>query len=173
MPARQGKSEEKIKSHINTPEQYKYYLDNNCEDKESLFYVSKKQYVDFLKAFFDEVIEAMVYHNKEIKLPFKMGMICIRRYEQKVKMVDGKIINNLPVNWNATLKLWESDPEAKEKKQLVRHRNKNRLLYKFVYYRSKAGYKNKNYYWFKPTRTNKQKLKTAINKGQIEVYNLF
>lgn len=173
MPAREGKSKEKIKSHINTPEQYKYYLENNCENKDSLFYLTKKEYTDFLKAFFDEVMEEMMFGNKEIVLPFKTGVVCIRKFPQKVRIEDGKVINNLPVDYNATLALWERDAEAKANKKLVRHLNKNRMLYKFTYYRSRARFKNKEYYWFKPTRTNKLKLKNAIKEGKIEVYNLF
>lgn len=173
MPAREGKSKEKIKSHINTPEQYKYYINENCESKESLFYIDKKTYTSFLKSFFDEFVDAMIYENKEFNLPYRTGLMCIRKYQQKVKIVDGKVINKLPVDYNATLKLWEEDPEAKEKKQLVRHLNKNRMLYRFVVYKSKARFKNKEYYWFKPTRTNKLKLKDAIKNNMIEVYNLF
>ena len=49
--------------------------------------VMRQGVIDEGKRFFDEVIEAMIYNNKEIVLPFKMGMICIRNYEQKVKVL--------------------------------------------------------------------------------------
>lgn len=173
MPARKGKSEEKIKSDINTPEQYKYYIEHNCKDKESLFYISKKDYTDFLKLFFDEFIDEVLYSNTEMSLPFHTGCITVRKYEQRIKIKDGKVISHLPVNWDATLKLWDVDEEAKENKQLVRFINKNNLIYKFVYIKSRAKFKNKYFYWFKPTRTNKIKLANAIRENQINVYNLF
>jgi len=173
MPARQGKSKEKIKSDINTPEQYKYYIKQNCENKDSLFYLSKKEYTDFLKEFFNEYVDEMLFSNTEMKLPFHTGMISVRKYEQKVKVVDGKIVSNLPINWNATLKLWDSDEEAKTSKKLVKFINKDRLIYKYAFFKSYAKFKNKYFYWFKPTRTNKIKLANAIRNNKIEVYNLF
>lgn len=173
MPAREGKSKEKIKSDINTPEQYKYYIRENCKDKDSLFYISKHEYTEFLKAFFDEYMDELLYSNTQIQLPFHTGMVTIRKYDQKVTVKDGKIITSIPVDWNTTLKLWDSDEEAKKEKKLVRFLNKNRTIYKFVYIKSKAKFKNKYFYWFKPTRTNKQKLNYAIKQNKINVYNLF
>ena len=127
MPAREGKTKEKIKSDINTPEQYKYYLKENCENKDSLFYITKHEYTEFLKLFFNEFMEELLFDNTQ----------------------------------------------AKEDKKLVKFLNKNRTIYKFVYLKSQAKFKNKYFYWFKPTRTNKQKLAGAIKQNKINVYNLF
>ena len=173
MPAREGKTKEKIKSDINTPEQYKYYLKENCENKDSLFYITKHEYTEFLKLFFNEFMEELLFDNTQIQLPYHTGMVSIRKYDQKITIKDGKIISNLPVDWNSTLKLWDSDEQAKEDKKLVKFLNKNRTIYKFVYLKSQAKFKNKYFYWFKPTRTNKQKLAGAIKQNKINVYNLF
>jgi hypothetical protein len=173
MPARQGKSKEKIKSDINLPEQYKYYINNNCENKESSFYVTRTQYSNFLKSLFSLMINNMIHKNDEYQLPYRLGSLCIRKYVQKVKIIDGKLVSNFPVDWNSTLKLWEEDEESKKEKKLIRHINKNKEVYRYIYIKGMANYTNKKFYKFKPTRTNKLKLKTAIENGTVDFYNLF
>lgn len=172
--ARKGKSEEKIKSHINTPEQYEYYLNTNCNDENSLFYVPSKLYTKIIKEINDEIIKCLL-NGDEIKLPYKTGRLSIKKYKQKIhKDKDGNInLSNFPINWDATLKLWEEEPELKKKKHLVRYMNKNLEVYEFVYTRAYANYKNKTACRFRPTRTNKLKLKNAIKNNTIEVFNLF
>lgn len=176
MPARKGKSKEKVKIDIHTEDFFNYYkkytFDGNSESK---FFLTPKQYGAFIKTVFDELTDKIIYENYEFKVPYKMGTICIRKYQKKIKIVDGKVQNNFPVDWNETLKLWERDEEAKRKKVLVKHLNKHSdgFIYKWQWIRNRADIPNRHYWYFRPTRTNKLKLKSAINKGMVDFYNLF
>lgn len=172
---RKGKSEEKIKTHVALPEQYAFYKENNFENDKSFYYVDRKTYSKFLKVFFAKVVDAMITEGFEFVMPFKTGLLAIRKYQQVLKYdKDGKVnLNNLPVNWNATLKLWENDKEAKENKKLIRYLNEDREIYNYKYLKRKANFKNKHYFNFKATRTNKIKLKEAVKKNLVNCFNLF
>lgn len=175
MPARQGKSEEKIKIDIHTKDFYDYYKEHTSDENvESAFYISQGQYGKFIRLFFEELSNSIIEENFEFKMPFRLGVLSIKKYRSVIKEKDGKISNHLPVDWNATLKLWESDTDAKEKKILVKHLNKhsNGYIAKWVWNKSKANFKSRYNWWFRPTRTNKQKLKAAIkNNADFFTFN--
>lgn len=173
--ARNGKSEEVIKSHLTSADYWKHYKDVNFgRNWDSRFAIDKTTYTKFLKIFFDEMIDKIIYENYEWSLPFRLGRIFIRKFQTKVKIEEGKVINNYPPDWNATLALWERDEEARENKTVVKHLNKGTsgYVYRFMYSKRTANYKNKYAWWFKPTRQNKMKLKSAINQG-YDFYNAY
>lgn len=172
---RKGKSEEKIKTHVAIPEQYKYYKNNNFETKDSFYYVSKTTYTKFLKVFFSKVVDAIITEGFEFVMPFRTGILAIRKYQQTLRYDNnGKVnLNNLPVNWNATLNLWEQDEEAKKQKKLIRYLNEDREIYNYRYIKKTANFKNKHYIGFRATRENKIKLKNAIKNNLVNCFNLF
>ena len=48
----------------------------------------------------------------DINLPCQMGRLEIRKYDAKITLQEGKIVTNLPIDWDRTLKLWSEDEEA-------------------------------------------------------------
>lgn len=176
MPARQGKSKEKIKIDIHTEDFFNYYKKHTFDDNaESKFYLTPKQYGAFIKTYFDELTDKMIFENYHFNIPYRMGTLSIRKYQRGIKIVDGKVRDNFPVDWNETLKLWERDEEAKEKKVLVKHLNKHSdgYVYKWIWNRQKMNTPNHMKWYFRPTRTNKLKLKAAINSKMVDFYDLF
>lgn len=103
--------------------------------------------------------------GREIKFPRQMGSLEIRQNDTYVKLKDGKLKTNRMIDWNATLKLWYNDKEAKNKKQLVRLENKK--IFSVFYNRGKAKYNNQVFYEFIPNRALKQKIKENIQSGII------
>lgn len=101
----------------------------------------------------------------EIKLPRQMGSLELRSNNTYVKFKDGKLKTNRMIDWNATLKLWYNDKEAKHKKQLVRLENKK--IFSVFYNRGKAKFTNQVFYEFVPNRALKQKIKENIQLGNI------
>lgn len=173
MPARQGKSKEKIKIDVHTKDFYEYYKEHTFDGNiESVFYLTPREYGKFVRMFFEELSEAIIQENYEFPVPHRLGQISIRKYKSQIKIEDGKVVNNLPVDWNATLKLWEQDKEAKEKKILVKHLNKHSDGYiaKWIWLKSKINAKAKYNWWFRPTRTNKVKLASAIRNKKADFY---
>lgn len=103
--------------------------------------------------------------GKEIKFPRQMGSLELRSNDTYVKFKDGKLKTNRMIDWNATLKLWYKDKEAKYKKQLVRLENKK--IFSVFYNRGKAKFTNQVFYEFIPNRALKQKIKENIQLGNI------
>lgn len=48
----------------------------------------------------------------DVNLPCQMGRLEIRKYDAKITLQEGKIVTNLPIDWDKTLKLWSEDEEA-------------------------------------------------------------
>lgn len=41
-----------------------------------------------------------------------MGRLEIRKYDARITLQEGKVVTNLPIDWDKTLKLWSEDEEA-------------------------------------------------------------
>lgn len=108
--------------------------------------------------------------GKEIRLPHKLGVLEIRKRPTRVSIINGKVVTNLPIDWDETLKLWYEDQEAFEKKMLVRIETEE--VFKVYYNRQKANYNNKSFYEFRPNRELKRKLSEHAREGTLDAYLL-
>lgn len=109
-------------------------------------------------------------NGKEIKLPHRMGTLEIRKKPSRIAIVDGKLTTNLPIDWDATLKLWYDDKESFDNKTLVRVENEE--IYKVYYNKKDANYNNKSFYEFKPNRNIQRNLTKRIRSGNFDAYLL-
>jgi len=71
-----------------------------------------------------------------------------------------------PIDWQATLKLWFEDEEAREQKLLIRTNSK--YVYRVNFNKHDATFNNKIFYDFTLNRFIKKKLKININNGIID-----
>jgi len=136
------------------------------------YFLSKKIYGKVLNDFNEAIRDLIINESFEYKLPYRMGILTIRKHKNTPWINDeGELMNNLPVDWDSTLKLWEEDPEAKEDKKLVRHYNEhtNGYVARWYYGTGKAKYINKSAYSFIPCRTAKLKLKDALKDEDNDV----
>lgn len=162
-----GKQTEKHKAHIKTKDFYDHYAGLHFKgheekrnrviiDRSSPFYVDSKTYGSILEDFNLMIRDEIVNESKDFKMPSRLGTLGIRK-KKRVPYVDddGKVVNNLPIDWNKTRKLWESSPKAKAEKKLVRFYNEhsNGFVAKVRMFKVNANYKNKSIYTFIPTRT--------------------
>lgn len=106
----------------------------------------------------------------DINLPCKMGRLEIRKYDAKITLQGGKVITNLPIDWDRTLKLWSEDEEAYQKRTLIKMEEKE--IFKVYYNRGKANYTNKGFFAFDVNRELKKKLKKNIKEGLVDAYKL-
>lgn len=104
--------------------------------------------------------------GNKVVFPDSMGTLELRKRPSGVSLVDGKLINTYPINWNDTLMLWFNDEEAKKNKTLLRHEVKDTYYVKYNKYQS--YYNNRCFYEFKLNRFIKIALKENINKGKID-----
>lgn len=147
---------------------FKYYRKNKPKDKK--YVLTESQYYSIIRNI-NKLLAEELYNNKPIYLPLHMGVLELRKVQTSLKIVDGKLINSMPVNWEETLKLWASDEECFKNKTLVRLEEKE--VFKVYYAKSMANYNNKIFYQFQLNRTVKRTLTQLIKDNKIEAFNLY
>lgn len=125
------------------------------------------EYLHIIRLINDSLRDFLI-NGKDVTLPEKMGRLELRKIANTIKFVDGKIKTNLPINWDATLKLWYDNPKCKERKQLVRQENTE--TFKIHYNKNKANYNNKTFYEFDANRLLKVNLKKNIKLNKIDAF---
>ena len=174
-----GKQKERYPANVLLVDFYNYYAAKHFAekkegkkrsiiDRDSEYYITKDIYSKIISELNLAVSNMILTENLEFKMPARMGSIGIRKRIPKTWFdKNGKLINTMPPDWKATKDLWASDPDAKEKKKLVRHLNKHSNGYtaRWFYNKLRATYKWKSAYCFLPCRTNQRKL-TAILKDE-------
>lgn len=167
-----GKGTEKLESHYNLPHYYDFYRESTFKnDWNHPYYIKRSLYNKILKEYYKEISRMIIYENYEYKLPSRLGVICIRKYKPLNKIENGELINKLPVDIGATMKLWNSNEEARKKKILLRHLNKHTDGYvaKFFLIKHTANFKNKSLYNFTATRTNKREVTVALKNPKLKI----
>lgn len=101
-----------------------------------------------------------------ITFPSKMGKLELMKETRGVYFNDGKMKVTYPIDWQATLRLWFDDEEARQQKLLIRRNSK--CVYKVRFNKYDATFNNKMFYDFTLNRYIKQKLKHNINNGLID-----
>lgn len=163
----QDKRNHKIKSDYGRADYYKHY----CKKVDKP--VSKERFYAILDDYLNEIHNMISQEGYEYDMPCRIGKIQFRKYKSEVKLSnDGKVINNLPINWKATNKLWEENPNAKEKKILVRHVNKHTGGYTYTlrYIKYNATYKNKTAYKMFINREMRRKTQGPIVQNKIDAF---
>lgn len=149
---------------------YKYYNKNYVSNSNSNYYVDKNTYSNILSDFHEELSNEIIFNNFEFKLPFRLGVLCLRKFKPKLKIVNNKLINHNPPDFKATKELWEKDEEARENKVLVRHLNKhsNGFIFIMKLYKATSNFKNKSLFSFESTRFIKKKIKKAVTEYNVD-----
>ncbi len=117
-------------------------------------------YMEFLM---DKVLD-----GEEVTLPSRLGTLSIIGKKQKVSLDEDGKIKGLAPDWVKTKQLWDSNPQAKEKKQLLYHTNSHtdNTRYKFFWSKQRILIQNKILYSLKITRDNKRAVHNLILKGK-------
>lgn len=160
-----GQRNHKVKGSLGVYDAYKYirknkYFDIGTPIKEKQFYLIIRNV--------SKLLAKEIYEGRPVKLPLRMGEIELRKTPTQLKIVDGQLVNHLPIDWDATLKLWFEDKECYQNRQLVRMDEKE--LFKISYNKVKAEYNNKTFYQFNANRDIKTKLKQNIKAGRIDAF---
>lgn len=103
-------------------------------------------------------------------LPHRLGTIELRKYDTRVSFCDGKLITNLPIDWDRTLKLWSEDEEAYKERTLVKMEEKE--IFKVFYNKRTANYENKSFMQFEVNRDLKRRLKQRIKSKAVDAFKL-
>ena len=106
--------------------------------------------------------------GREIKLPHRLGKIELRKAPVRMSIVNNKLVTNLPIDWDATLKLWYKDEEAYNNRMLVRCEPKE--VFKIFYNKYGAEYTNMSLFEFKPNRELSKQVSNNIKDGILDAY---
>lgn len=157
----------RIKGSLGIYDGYKYYRKNKPKDK--IYILTESQYFAITRKINLLLAEELI-NGEEVKFPYKMGKLELRKIDSMIKIKEGKVVSNLPINWDVTLKLWYEDEEAFKERTLIKMEEKE--VFKIYYNKYLANYKNKSYYEFEVNRDIKKRLKHKIKEGRIEALYL-
>ncbi len=107
----------------------------------------------------------------DINLPNRMGRLELRKYDAKIKVdSNNKVITNLPIDWDRTLKLWSEDEEAYKERILIKMEEKE--IFKVFYNKKSANYENKSFMQFDVNRDIKRSLTQQIKNRAVDAFKL-
>lgn len=137
--------------------------------------INRSLYNNIITDFNNSVRKLIINEELNFYAPHIGIELSIRKDKRKPRIVDGKLINNIPVDWKATNELWNKDSEAKEKKLLVRYNNSHTSGYVYRLYlnKFKSKMKNKNYFKFRTNRIFQRMLSKRIKDPNKEMFDSF
>lgn len=162
-----GPRKHKVTNSNGVYDAYKYLRKNKWFDigrplTEHEFYTIVRQVNNYLA---DELL-----HGQDIVLPHRLGRIELRKYDVRMSIKDGKLVTNLPIDWDRTLKLWSEDEEAYKERTLVKVEEKE--IFKVFFNRRTANFQNKSFMEFEVNRDLKRGLKQKIKSGAIDAFKI-
>jgi len=156
----------KVTNSYGSKDAFKYY--RKIKPNDSKYVLTDCQYLHIIRSI-NDCLRDYLLEGKDILLPERMGRLELRKTTSKIKFENGKIKTNLPIDWNATLKLWYENPICKNKKQLVRQEVEE--VFSVKYNVNKANYNNKTFYEFFTNRDIKLGLKKNIKLNKIDAFS--
>lgn len=137
--------------------------------------ISKSLYNNIITDFNEGIRNEIINNGLTYQFPYTNFQLLIKKHKRKPKIVNGKLINSIPINWKATNELWEKDSEAKEKKILIRFTNYHTFGYVFriLFKKYNSNIKNKSLYKFKNNRKLQRELSKRILDDDQDPYDAF
>lgn len=137
--------------------------------------ISAKEFSKIITEFNKALIDLIIEESVVYQLPYIGMEVMIKKMKITPKIINGKLVNNRPVDWKKTNKLWKENLEAKEKKLLIRHSNTHTSGYTFRIYlkKFKCNLKNRKLYQLKANRYFKNKLRDRINNKNKDSFDAF
>jgi hypothetical protein len=131
--------------------------------------VTEHEFYTIIRQVNNLLVESLLTGD-DIILPYRMGTIELRKYAAKIVFNGDKLVTNLPIDWDRTLKLWAEDEEAFKNRTLIKMEEKE--MFKVFYNRKDANYINKSFYSFEVNRDLKRRLKLKIKNKLVDAFKL-
>lgn len=129
--------------------------------------IKEKEFSAIVTAINERIAKAIL-DGDLVALPCSMGEIVPVQREALYTNKDGKLIVRKPVDWKATMKLWNEDGEAKKDNLRVRHDVDN--IYRIIHSKKGANFRNKYYIKFKPIKSLRMEFIQRADEGLISCY---
>lgn len=149
------------KDYLNTRDSYKLYKTTVAEP------VDTKTYLD-IAGLYNKFLLEKVLEGEIVVIPGKLGTLSVTGKKQKISFDDDGNVIGLAPDWQATKKLWESNPTAAKDKKIIYHMNSHtsNIRYRYLWSKKHVLVKNKTLYSLQLTRTNKRDLAAKIKSGK-------
>lgn len=147
---------------------FKYYRKN--KPNESKYVLTESQYFAIFRHV-NMLLAEELLAGKDVSLPKRLGKLELRKKNIVVKIDDGKLITNMGVDWDSTLRLWHEDPEAFQNKTLIKIEDKERVFIK--YNKATALFQNKSFYSFKANRQLLNNIRQLFKNGHIDAFSIY
>lgn len=133
--------------------------------------IERKRYSNIITDFNLLLRDLLIINNVTYSIPSLHFHLVLKKERRRPKIVDGKLINNIPVNWPATNSLWKRDEEAKKKKLLVRYNNSHTsgYIFRILFKKTNAKIKYRSVYKFQPNRQFKRDLAKKLNNPDLDI----
>lgn len=131
--------------------------------------VTEHEFYSIIRQINDLFVESIL-RGEDIVLPHRLGTIELRKYDTKIAICNDRLVTNLPIDWDKTLKLWSEDEEAYKERALVKMEEKE--IFKVFYNKRTANYENKSFMQFEVNRDLKKRLKQKIKSKTIDAFKL-
>lgn len=160
-----GPRKHKINNSFGVYDAYKFIRKNKWFDIGGP--ISEHDFYSIIRTINNYLAE-LLSRGHDINLPCQMGRLEIRKYDAKITLQGDRVITNLPIDWNKTLKLWSEDEDAYKERTLIKMEEKE--IFKVYYNRGKANYTNKSFFAFDINRELKKKLNHRIKEGRLDAF---
>jgi hypothetical protein len=149
-------------------------IKRNIRDSYPLYKQIAKEPIADLKDYtsltgeYNEFLVESARKGHKVALPFRLGSLEIEGKKQKASISENGEIKGLAPDWQRTKQLWQNNPEAAAKKQLVYHSNSHsgKMRYKYLWSKKNVLVANKTLYSLVLTRANKRALAREIKNGK-------
>ena len=162
-----GPRKHKINNSLGVYHMYKFIRKNKWFDIGGP--ISEHDFYSIIRTINNYLAE-LLSRGHDINLPCQMGRLEIRKYDAKITLQGDRVITNLPIDWNKTLKLWSEDEDAYKERTLIKMEEKE--IFEVYYNRIKANYNNKSLYEFAVNRDLKRRLKQRIKSGNFDAFKI-
>lgn len=129
--------------------------------------IKEKEFCSIVNNINKKIADAIL-NGDLVKLPCSMGTLVPMQQETLYMNKHGKLVINRPVDWKATMELWDSDPQAKSENIRIRHDVDKR--FKIIYSKKGANFRNKYYVKFKPIKSLREEFINRAVEGTISCY---
>lgn len=151
---------------------YRYYKKNSVNS------VDYTTYSNIISSYNKGVIDLMLNHSLDYRIPVLNFLLTIRKEERKPQIKNGVLHNNRAMDFKRTMDLWRVNEEAREKKILLRFTNAHTsgFVFRIYFKKHESSVKNKGYFKFMASREFKRSLATRINdesKDKFDCYLLY
>lgn len=158
----------KVKNSYGVYDAFRYYRKNRPKEKK--YVLTSSQYYNIIRQVNKAMVEELL-RGGDVIFPFNMGRLELRKKPTTLKIVNGKLVNSMPIDWDKTLRLWAEDEHSYHNRTLIKIEEKE--VFMILYNKRDCNYNNRIFYQFDVNRQLKQRLKELIKQKEIDAFELW